>query len=75
MSSDIFKKDSLKESPYPANFIPQGSALVIATEECSPDGDYACTIKGFYKDGGFHIQSIEFQDGDQKRNRLWNTMT
>ena len=57
MSNEIFKKEQIKPSDYPADFIPNAAKLIIGVDEGSKDGD--CTVKGFYKDGEYHIQSVE----------------
>lgn len=57
MSNEVFKKEQVKISDYPADFIPKDAKLIIGIDEGSPDGD--CTVKGFYKDGEYHIQSVE----------------
>ena len=53
----IFNKEYVKQSEYPADFIPVGGKVFIGVDEGSQDGDY--TVKGFYKDGEFHVQSVE----------------
>jgi hypothetical protein len=57
MSTEFFKKDWIKTSDYPADFIPDGAKLFTGVDEGPPDGD--CTVKGFYKDGQCHVQSVE----------------
>jgi hypothetical protein len=52
----MFKKESIKSSEYPSDFIPFGAIAFVSTDEGSPDGD--CTIKGFYFDGVLHLQEI-----------------
>lgn len=59
MSNEIFKKEQIKPSDYPADFIPKGAKLLIGVDKASPDGE--CTVKGFYKDGEYHIQSVEYR--------------
>ncbi len=60
MSNDTFKKEWVKPSDFPADFIPNRAKLITGIDEGSPDGD--CTVKGFYKDGEYHIQSVEHRD-------------
>ncbi|WP_372809354.1 hypothetical protein [Litorivivens sp.] len=57
MKTEIFKEEWIKNSDCPADFIPAGSKVFVGIDEGSPDGD--CTVKGFYKDGEFHVQSVE----------------
>lgn len=51
----IDKKD-IPLSPYPSNFIPEGAELLLGVDPAAVGGD--TTVKGFYKDGEFHIQEI-----------------
>ena len=55
---DVFKKEWLHESEYPSNFIPADCEVFIGVDYASPDKD--CTVRGFYKDGEFHIQEVEY---------------
>lgn len=57
MDSKVFKKDRIRPSEYPTDLVPAGGETFIGIDEGSPDGD--CTVKGFYKDGEFHIQGCE----------------
>lgn len=54
------ESDIKDNSACPADFIPNGASLLIGVDEGSPDGD--CTVKGFYKDGECHIQSVEYRN-------------
>ena len=56
----VLNPELIKTSTYPADFIPNGASLLIGVDEGSPDGD--CTVKGFYKDGEYHIQSVEYRN-------------
>ena len=58
MCDKVFKKDWLKTSEYPKDFIPRGGEIFIGVDPASQDGD--CTVKGFYKDGVFHVQEVEY---------------
>ena len=62
MSEKVFKKGHIKISPYPTDFIPNGSKLIIGLDEASPNGDSNCCVKGFYKDGKYHVQKIEMNN-------------
>jgi hypothetical protein len=57
MDNKVFKREWLKSSEYPADFIPAGGKVFIGVDRGSPDGD--CTVKGFYKDGEFYVQSAQ----------------
>ena len=59
MSDGIFKKEWIKPSDYPDNYIPAGARTFIGVDPASQDGE--CTVKGFYKDGEYHIQSVEYR--------------
>ena len=59
MSTAFFKIDQIKISGYPSDFIPAGAELIVGIDEGSPDG--GCTVKGFFKDGEYHIQSVEYR--------------
>ena len=50
----------LPVSEYPADFVPAGATVLIGIDEGSPDGD--CTVRGFYKDGEYHIQDVEYTE-------------
>lgn len=52
----MFKKEWIKTSDYPSDFIPAGAKVFVGVDYGSPDGDY--TVKGFYdpKTGEIHIQ-------------------
>jgi len=52
----MFKDINIPISQYPFNYIPAGAKILIGIDEGSSDGD--CTVKGFYKDGEYHIQEI-----------------
>ena len=56
-ANSFFKKEWVKPSKYPSDFIPAGAEVFIGVDQGSPDGD--CTVKGFYKNGVFHVQEIE----------------
>ena len=49
-------------SEYPTNVIPAGGDTFIAIDQAAPNGDRACTCKGFFKDGVLHIQVIIFDE-------------
>ena len=53
----MFKKEWLKPSDYPSDFIPIGAEVFIGVDKESPNGDY--TAKGFYKNGEYHIQEVQ----------------
>jgi len=55
----MFKKEWIKISEYPSDFIPNGGQVFVGIDYGSPDGD--CTVKGFYDPvtGEYHIQEIE----------------
>ena len=52
-----YKLWSSIQSPYPSDFIPKDGEVFVGVDMGSPDGDY--TVKGFFKDGAWHIQSFE----------------
>jgi hypothetical protein len=54
----LFKDEWFKESDYPTDFIPNGAEIFVGIDYASPDSD--CTVKGFYIDGEFHIQEIDY---------------
>ena len=53
-----FKKEWIKISEYPADFVPKGAEVFVGVDQGSPYGD--CTVKGFYdpNTGAFHIQEL-----------------
>ena len=53
----MFKKEWLKPSNSPSDFIPNGAEMFIGVDRASPNGD--CTVKGFYKNGEYHIQEVQ----------------
>ena len=55
--ADFINPSWIKTSDYPADFLPAGS---IAIDQASEDGDYTCTVKGFYDPatGEYHIQEV-----------------
>lgn len=52
------RKELIKTSDYPEDFIPAGGKIIIGVDLASKDGD--CTVKGFYdpKMGEYHIQEV-----------------
>jgi len=52
----MFKKEWIKASDYPENFVPNQARIFVGVDMGSSDGDY--TVKGFYDPatGEFHIQ-------------------
>jgi hypothetical protein len=55
---EVFRKEWIKTSEYPGDFVPKGAEIFIGVDQGSPDGDY--TAKGFYdpKTGEFHVQEV-----------------
>ena len=51
----------LGKDDTPANYIPAGATIITGYDESNGD-DYGCTVRGFYKDGVFHIQEIEYHE-------------
>ena len=54
----MFKEEWFKKSDYPKDYLPKGAEVLIGVDE----GDEDFTIKGFYKDGEFHIQEVVKND-------------
>ena len=52
------QKDQIKPSDYPVNYIPNGAKEFIGFDPASTDS--GCFVKGFYKNGEYHIQNITF---------------
>jgi hypothetical protein len=61
MSSDIFKQEWIKRSAYPVGFIPQGASLFTGTDKGLAGVGYI--VRGFYKEGEYHIQSVDWLGG------------
>ena len=61
----FISKDMIKTSPYPKDFIPEGAVPIVNYDPACEDGD--CTVKGFYKDGKYHIQEVIYRKPDQGR--------
>lgn len=55
--TELFNKEWLKESEYPANFIPKDARICIGIDYAVDGGD--CTCKGFWLNGEFHLQRLE----------------
>ena len=61
----LFRSNWVKISEYPNNFVPAGAKIIIGVDEASPDGD--CTVRGFCKDGVFHIQEVGNEPWPEER--------
>lgn len=57
MTKPFFDPEDFKPSEYPGYFIPKEGIAVTGVDE-SKNGDSNATVKGFMKDGVFHIQEI-----------------
>ena len=55
----VMCREWFKKSEYPADFVPNGGNVFIGVD-LAKDGS-ECTVKGFYKDGEYHIQSVEYK--------------
>ena len=58
MNKDFFQKDQIKLSDYPPDYIPNEAKGFIGFDPASTDS--GCFVKGFYKNGEYHIQNFEF---------------
>ena len=54
MSDKNYFDTKLIQSEYPADFIPAEGKLIICVDQASSDRD--STVRGFYKEGFYHIQ-------------------
>ena len=59
MSDKNYFDTKIIQSDYSADFIPAQGKLIIGTDIGSPSGD--CTVKGFYKDGIYHVQELTWK--------------
>ena len=53
----IMCREWFKKSEYPSDFVPKDGKVFIEVDHAKNGSD--CTVKGFYKDGKFHVQSVE----------------
>jgi hypothetical protein len=55
----VMCQEWFKQSEYRADFIPEVGTVLIGVDRAK-DGS-GCTVKGFYKDGEYHVQSVEYR--------------
>ena len=55
----VMCREWFKPSEYPADFVPKGGNVFIGVDHAKDGSD--CTVKGFYKDGEYHVQSVEYR--------------
>jgi len=53
----VMRREWFNQSEYPADFVPNDGAVFVGVDRAK-DGS-TCTAKGFYKDGVYHVQSVE----------------
>ncbi len=53
----FFKGIDIPVSEYPSNFIPAGGKTFVVVDPAAEVGQ-SFEVKGFWKDGEFHIQEI-----------------
>ena len=52
----FFKSIDIPVSEYPSDFMPKDSKIIYGLDKGA--GDTSCEVKGFCKDGVFHIQEV-----------------